>query len=128
MRREGKKHFIRDVAKTYGLLKATGGRMELSVSIDEVHPTLEEEDGTRRRLPDRLEVTITRGKRGTSFRTDEARALLDLLDQAIPLINEAEAAFESSREAPGEQRYTPKRNPHFSMGQGKTERKRRRGN
>lgn len=125
-----KKTFTRDVAKTYFSQKGgeEGYLAEVSVAVERVRPVVTNDGEPPKRLPERVELTITRRKRSTSFRLNEAKALKSLIEQAIPQLEKADAVMAQERQTwKDQQRYQPQPQENFSMGRGKTERNRKKG-
>jgi len=129
-----RKSFVRDVSKTYFTRKGgqEGYLADIKVSVERVRLTVSSEDDASTRLPERIELTISRRKRSTSFRVNEVKVLKDLIESALPFLEGAETVMKQEKEAwlaqqKAQRQYQPKGNPDFSMGRGKTERQRRKG-
>jgi hypothetical protein len=130
MNQTEKKTFTRDVSKTYFSQKGgeEGYLADVMVTVERVRPVIRNGNEPPKRLSERVELTITRRRRSTSFRLNEAKALKELIEEALPHLEKADAGMREERDTWQEQqRYQPRKQEDFSMGRGKTERNRKKG-
>lgn len=101
-------------------------KMPLCIAIEKIKPIFED-NGKKTKGRARVEVLISKGRGKLSLRAEEVPRLLDMLSRIQQSALDADQRCNDEQDAWDRRNnpYTPKPIKDFSMGRGKTERKRK---